>query len=81
MKLCQERNIEYSPVEIIQGDIRVEDWLDADIIYLSAVLYSDDLLEKTTARMVDLKKGTRIITLKQLPDRPYLKQYAVIKCK
>ena len=64
MKLCKERNIQCSPVEIIQGDIRVEDWLDADIIYLSAVLYSDDLLEKTTARMADLKKGTRIITLK-----------------
>ena len=50
--ICEEKQVPHSPVEIIQGDIREVDWLDADIIYLSAVLYSDDLLASTSERLV-----------------------------
>ena len=57
------------------------DWLDADIIYLSAVLYSDDLLASTSERLIKLKKGARIICLKMLPEKPYLELYSVIKAK
>ena len=55
--------------------------MDADIIYLSAVLYSADLLATTAERLVNLKKGTRIICLKPLPEKPYIEEYAVIKAK
>ena len=79
--LCEAKQIPISPVEVIQGDIRKVDWLDADIIYLSAVLYSEDLLASTSERLVKLKKGARIICLKMLPEKPYLDLYSVIKAK
>ena len=43
------------------------DWSDADVIYLSAVCFSAELMEAVTKLCDKLKKGTRIISLKEMP--------------
>ena len=73
---CEAVGLNHAPVEIHQGDMLVHDWYDADIIYLSAVLFSDMLLESVTDLFSRLKKGTRVISLKQLPERPFVQIYA-----
>ena len=57
----------HAPIEIYQGDMLKHDWNDADIIYLSAVLFSDALVASITELFNHLKKGTRVISLKELP--------------
>ena len=57
------------------------EWFDADIIYLSAVCFSDELIRGVTDLIDRCKKGTRVISLKELPARGYLKLYAAIKVK
>ena len=70
-----------APVEIHQGDMLQFDWYDADIIYLSAVCFSDALVSGVTDLFLRVKKGTRVISLKQLPGRPHLDLFATIKVK
>lgn len=70
-----------SPVEIHQGDMLVHNWYDADIIYLSAVCFSDALVSGVADLFLRTKKGTRIISLKEIPVRPYLELFATIKVK
>ena len=57
---------------ITQGDILQEDWSDGDVIFASAVCYSVEVLEGIADRCRLLKKGTRLIVLNYLPDRPYI---------
>ena len=71
----------HSPVEIYTGDMLVHDWSDADIIYLSAVCFSDELVAGVTDLFTRVKKGSRVISLKAIPDRPFLELYATIKVK
>lgn len=71
----------HAPIEIYQGDMLVHDWSDADIIYLSAVCFSDALVAGVTDIFTRVKKGTRIVSLKSLPARAYLELYATIKVK
>ena len=78
---CQRRQLAHSPVEIYQGDMLVHDWTEADIIYLSAVCFSDALVAGVADLCDRLKKGTRIVSLKEIPSRPFLELYAAIKVK
>ena len=48
------------------------DWFDADIIYFSSVCYPDFLINGVMDRLVNLKAGARIISLKPLPAREYV---------
>ena len=57
------------------------DWFDADIVYLSAVCFSDALVAGVADLFNKLKKGSRVISLKQIPDREFLLLYATIKVK
>ena len=57
------------------------DWFDADIIYLSALLFPDELLTEIADLFPRLKKGTRIICLKLIVERPFLELYATIRVK
>lgn len=57
------------------------DWFDADIIYLSAVCFSDELVAKVADLCANLKKGSRIISLKEIPGRDHLKNFANVKVK
>jgi len=59
----------------------VHDWSDADIIYLSAVCFSDELVAGVADLLTRVKKGTRVVSLKEIPDRPFLELYAAIKVK
>ena len=57
------------------------DWYEADIIYLSAVCFSEQLVNGVTDLFERTKKGTRIISLKEIPERPFLELFATIKVK
>ncbi len=59
----------------------VHDWTDADIIYLSAVCFSDELVAGVADLFTRVKKGTRVISLKVIPERDFLELYATIKVK
>lgn len=57
----------YSPVEVVQGDMLQVDWSHADVMYLSSICFSDELMMGLAERARRLKPGTRIITLKHFP--------------
>lgn len=59
----------------------IHDWTDADIIYLSAVCFSDALVSGVADLFESCKKGTRVISLKEIPARPFLELFAAIKVK
>jgi predicted RNA methylase len=55
------------PIEIVKGDMLEVDWSDADIIYASSICFPDELVEGIAKCCSKLKKGTRIIALKEFP--------------
>jgi hypothetical protein len=59
------------------------DWSDADIVYASSICFPDELVEGIAKCCAKLKKGTRIITLKDFPTDgyPYLKLEYNLKLK
>ena len=78
---CKKQGIEYAPIVTQQGDILKTDWSDADLIFTNSPMFPDELVGGISKLCEKLKKGTRIISLKQLPAQDYLKEYAVIKIK
>ena len=66
---------------VYKGDMLQFDWSDADIIYLSAVCFSDALVAAMADLFETIKKGSRVISLKEIPQRPFLTLYATIKVK
>ena len=64
-----------------EGDILKSDWSDADIIFTNSPLFPDTLIDGIADLSAKLKKGTRIISLKELPKRDYLEGYASMKVK
>ena len=69
---CKAAGLPFSPIEVINGDILECDWTDADIIFFNSVCYPDSLIEGFLDRAIKLKAGTRIISLKPLPERPHI---------
>ena len=78
---CEEKNIPCAPVQIETGDMLEVDWFDADIVYFSSVCYPEFLIDGVLDRFVNLKKGSRIISLKPLPMRPYMEIKASLKVR
>ena len=78
---CTLLSQEHAPIEVHQGDIVAFDWFDADIIYLSAVCFSEELVEQVADLLNNVKAGTRIISLRPLEQRPFLEQYASVEVK
>ena len=78
---CSQLSQDHAPIEVHQGDILSFDWFDADIIYLSAVCFSEELLEQVTDLLQRVKAGTRILSLRPLGDRPYIELYASVEVK
>ena len=66
---------------MINGNILEYDWYEADIVYIAAVCYPESLLEGIAERCCNLKKGTRVLSLKELPSKPYLNEYANVSTK
>jgi hypothetical protein len=56
-------------------------WQDADIIYFSSVCFPDSLIEGVLDLLAFVKPGTRLISLKALPDRAYLEVYGSLKVR
>ena len=75
--LSAEAEIENIPaIEIIKGDLFEYDWpKDADLVFCANVLLGDELNERLTDMMAQLRKGVRVAVLNALPQRPYLKKY------
>ena len=71
--LCVERGMPHSPVSVIEGDILEIDWSGADIIFFASVLFPVEALEKAADQMSRLKQGARIISLRELPKREFLR--------
>ena len=78
---CKETGREYVPIEIIQGDMLEVDWFDADIIYFSSVCFADNLVDGVMDLLAKVKNGTRIISLKTLPTRKYLQNFATMRVR
>lgn len=55
-------------ISFIQGDIVETSCTDATVIYMCSTCFSDELMTKLAEKISQLKKGTRVITLKQLPN-------------
>ena len=69
------------PIEILQGDMLAVDWSNADIVYASSICFPDSLVDGIADKCVLLKKGSRVITLKNFPPRDYLKLEYLLKLK
>ena len=52
------------------------DWSDADIIFAASVCFSPELLEAVADKCQSLQRGTRILFMNQLPERPYIREKA-----
>ena len=48
------------------------DWSNADIVFSASVCFTNELLEQFADECAKLKKGTRIMFMNYLPERPYL---------
>jgi hypothetical protein len=54
-------------IHFIQGDIFQEKWYeDADVVYVSSLLFSDKMMENLTAQTLKMKTGSWLISLKAL---------------
>ena len=73
---CERKGMQLSPIEVIEGDILKHDWSDGDIVFIAAVCFPDSLIAGIADQCEKLKKGTRVISLKELPQKPYLEEYA-----
>ena len=70
---CEQIGISHSPIEVIQGDLlTLEAWYEADLIYIAAVCFSDEFMEKFTDLLLKTKKGTRVICMRPLPERDFI---------
>lgn len=56
------------PIHFIQGDIVETPCKDATVIFMCSTCFSDELMTKLAEKISQLKKGTRVITLKRLPN-------------
>ena len=64
------------PIEILQGDmLEVDWWSSADIVYASSICFPDSLIEGIAAKCAFLKKGARVITLKNFPATEETNRY------
>ena len=49
-----------------------EDWSDANIIFTNCLLFNEQLTENLAEQFKELKKGTRILSSKDLPVKDFL---------
>ena len=73
---------EVASVEIVRGDMTEVAWeTEADIIYAACVCFPETLLVSIVDKMVNLKTGARVVALRLLPDREYLKLDQCLKIR
>ena len=74
--ISAEQMIPTAPISVIEGDILQVDWSDADIVFCASVTWDNDLKEKIADKFTQLKKGTRILFMSELPERPQIRAVA-----
>lgn len=57
-----------------QGDAKKQDLSDATAVYLCSTCFSTELLQQIMEQIKKAKKGTKVVTLKQLPADPAFKK-------
>ncbi len=67
-KYTGKRKLEY-----FNDDIASFDLSGVTIAYMSSTCFSDDLMQKMTDKLAALKKGLRVLTLRQLSPNPKFK--------
>jgi len=55
-------------ISFLEGDFLEADLSDATIIFICSTCYAPTLLEQLVSKFSKLKKGLRVISLKELPD-------------
>lgn len=58
------RKINFSPVDVREGDILSVDWSSGDIVYASSICFSETLMQSVLEKSKLLKPGSKFITLK-----------------
>jgi len=51
--------------KVICNNILKEDWVNADIVYISSICFSDELMNDIIEKARGLRKGARVISLTQ----------------
>ncbi|OMJ75708.1 hypothetical protein SteCoe_25082 [Stentor coeruleus] len=64
---CEYLCSQFPNIKVFCGDIKTHDWSEADIVYMSSLCFLDDLIEAIFAKSQGMKKGSRVLTLKELP--------------
>ncbi|MBS1986491.1 methyltransferase domain-containing protein [Candidatus Dependentiae bacterium] len=68
-------------ISFIQGDIVETPYTDATVVYLCSTCFSDDLMTKLAEKFSRLKKGARIVTLKQIPHPNKYRLQLIHECR
>ena len=68
-ELINENEEDREKLQVVCGDMREIDWSGADIVYASSLCFSSELVEAIHEKMLLLKVGSRIVTLKIIPDK------------
>ncbi len=66
---------------VVKGDMREVDWSDADVIYASSICFPEELVRSLAENGKKLRKGTRIITLKNWADEGVYRVLHYLKVK
>ena len=61
---CKKTKTDKQKFLLVKGDMTKIDWSDADVIYISSICFPDELIKELEEKGKYLKKGTKIISLK-----------------
>ena len=64
-------NKEVIDFKVICGDILKEDWINADVVYISSICFPEELINGIIKKAKGLKNGTRIISVIQWNDKNF----------
>lgn len=70
-----------SVFKVVEGDMKTADWLDADVVYTSSICFPEDLIKALAEKGRLLKKGARVITLRNWADTSNYKILYYFKVK
>jgi hypothetical protein len=62
--------------DIREGDFLLDDvWLDADLVFLSSITYTDELLVDFFRMAASMRKGAVVLTYKLPPEHIYTEYF------
>ena len=66
---------------VVQGDMTKVDWSDADVVYAASICFPEELIKALCEKGKMLKKGARIITLKNCGNSKNFKMLYNLRVK